>query len=52
VAGAYQRFYEGVLAALRESAPPPVEPEAVVSGLEVLDAAKESARERRVVELR
>jgi scyllo-inositol 2-dehydrogenase (NADP+) len=52
VAGAYQRFYEGVQAALREGAPPPVDPEAVVCGLEVLDAAKESARERRVVELR
>ena len=52
VAGAYQRFYEGVLAALRDGAPPPVDPEAVVSGLEVLDAAKASAHERRVVELR
>ena len=52
VAGAYQRFYEGMLAALREGAPPPVDPEAVVSGLEVLDAARASASERRVVELR
>jgi predicted dehydrogenase len=52
VGGAYQRFYEGVLAALCEGAPPPVDPEAVVAGLEVLDAARASARERRLVELR
>jgi len=52
VGGAYQRFYEGVLVALCEGAPPPVDPEAVVAGLEVLDAARASARERRLVELR
>jgi predicted dehydrogenase len=49
VPGAYQQFYEGVVLALRESAPPPVDPDAVVRGLEVLDAAKISAREQRVV---
>jgi scyllo-inositol 2-dehydrogenase (NADP+) len=49
VPGAYQRFYEGVVPALRKSAPPPVDPEAVVRGLEVLDAARISAREQRVV---
>ncbi len=47
--GAYQRFYEGVVLALRESAPPPVDPDAVVTGLEVLEAARISARERRTV---
>jgi scyllo-inositol 2-dehydrogenase (NADP+) len=52
VPGAYQRFYEGVALALREDAPPPVDPDGVVAGLEVLDAARKSARERRVVELR
>jgi predicted dehydrogenase len=52
VPGAYQRFYEGVVLALREDAPPPVDPGGVVAGLEVLDAARKSARERRVVELR
>jgi predicted dehydrogenase len=52
VPGAYQRFYEGVMLALREDAPPPVDPDGVVAGLEVLDAARKSARERRVVELR
>jgi scyllo-inositol 2-dehydrogenase (NADP+) len=50
--GAYQRFYEGVVLALREDAPPPVDPDGVVAGLEVLDAARKSAREHRVVELR
>jgi len=52
VPGAYQRFYEGVMLALRDDAPPPVDPDDVVAGLEVLDAARKSARERRVVELR
>ena len=52
VPGAYQRFYEGVALALRDDAPPPVDPAGVVAGLEVLDAARKSARERRVVELR
>jgi len=50
--GAYQRFYEGVVLALRDGAPPPVEADGVVAELEVLDAAKESAREGRVVDLR
>jgi predicted dehydrogenase len=49
VPGAYQVFYEGVLRALRGSAPPPVGPAQVVAALEVLDAARLSARERRVV---
>jgi scyllo-inositol 2-dehydrogenase (NADP+) len=49
--GAYQRFYEGVVAALREGASPPVEPEEAVQALAVLDAAQDSAREGRVVDL-
>jgi len=49
VPGAYERFYEGVVLALRESASSPVDAESVLSGLEVLDAARISARERRVV---
>jgi scyllo-inositol 2-dehydrogenase (NADP+) len=52
VPGAYQRFYEGVALALREGAPPPVDPDGVVAGLKVLDAARESAGERRFVDLR
>jgi scyllo-inositol 2-dehydrogenase (NADP+) len=52
VPGAYQRFYEDVALALREGAPPPVDPDGVVAGLKVLDAARESAAERRFVDLR
>jgi len=48
--GAYQRFYEGIVATLRGGAPP-VDPAEVVASLEVLDAARRSARERRVVTL-
>jgi predicted dehydrogenase len=47
--GAYVRFYEGIAAALRDEAPPPVDPDEVVAALEVLDAARMSATERRVV---
>ena len=50
--GAYQRFYEGVVAALRNGAPPPVDPAAAVAGLEIIEAARRSAEERRVIELR
>ena len=49
VPGAYQRFYEGVVGALSEDAPPPVDPDQVVAALEVLDAARLAAAERRVV---
>ena len=49
VPGAYQRFYEGVVAALHDGAHPPVDPDQVVAALEVLDAARLAARERRVV---
>jgi predicted dehydrogenase len=50
-AGAYQRFYEGVVAALREGAPPPVSAREAIEVLEVLEAARESARSGRVVQL-
>ncbi|HEX6679790.1 MAG TPA: Gfo/Idh/MocA family oxidoreductase [Gaiellaceae bacterium] len=49
VPGSYQRFYEGVVGALHDDAPPPVDPDQVVAALEVLDAARLAARERRVV---
>ena len=49
VPGAYQRFYEGLVPAMREGAAPPVDPDQVVAALEVLDAARLAARERRVV---
>ena len=52
VPGAYQRFYEGVVDAVRDDSPPPVDPSEVVAALDVLDAARLAARERRVIRLR
>ena len=49
--GGYQRFYEGVLIALRSGGPPPVDPADAVAGLEIIEAARKSAAERRVVAL-
>jgi predicted dehydrogenase len=36
--GAYQQFYTGVVASLRDGAPPPVDPEDAVAGLEIIEA--------------
>ena len=47
--GSYQRFYEGIVASLRTGAPPPVEPGDALAGLEIIEAARTSANERRVV---
>jgi predicted dehydrogenase len=47
--GGYQRFYEGVVSALRSGGPPPVDPADSVAALEVIEAAQRSAAERRVV---
>lgn len=47
--GAYQEFYRGVAASLREGAPPPVDPNNSVTGLEIIEAARESARTERVI---
>jgi predicted dehydrogenase len=47
--GAYQDFYRGLVASLRDGAPPPVDPQDAVSGLEVLEAARLSADEGTVV---
>ncbi len=49
--GSYQRFYEGVVAAVREGAPPPVLPAAAVAVLEVIEAARLSHAERQTVKL-
>jgi scyllo-inositol 2-dehydrogenase (NADP+) len=51
-AGAYQRFYAGVVASLRAGAPPPVDPEDAVAGLEIIAAAQRSAAERRTIAMR
>jgi predicted dehydrogenase len=50
--GAYQEFYAGVAAHLRDGAPPPVTMADAVDGLRVLEAARESALTRGVVALR
>jgi predicted dehydrogenase len=47
--GAYEEFYRGVAASLREGAPPPVDPNHSVMGLEIIEAAQESARTERVI---
>lgn len=49
--GAYQRFYAGIVAALRDGAPPPVGAEDALKGLEIIAAAQRSAAERRTVAL-
>ena len=49
--GAYERFYEGVAQSVTSGAPPPVDPSDAVRGLEVLEAARESARTGAVVKL-
>jgi scyllo-inositol 2-dehydrogenase (NADP+) len=36
--GSYQQFYAGVVASLRDGAPPPVDPEDAVTGLEIIEA--------------
>jgi scyllo-inositol 2-dehydrogenase (NADP+) len=49
--GNYGRFYEGIVAALRNGAPPPVAPADALLTLEVIDAARRSAALRRAVTL-
>ena len=49
--GAYQNFYAGMVAALREGAPPPVDPEDAIAGLAIVEAAQRSARSSEVVKL-
>ncbi|WP_159942998.1 MULTISPECIES: Gfo/Idh/MocA family oxidoreductase [unclassified Nocardiopsis] len=49
--GAYQEFYAGVRDAVGEGEPLPVDPHEVIHGLEVIEAARRSARTRSVVEL-
>lgn len=50
--GAYPRFYAGVVASLRDGAPPPVDPDDAVAGLEIIAAARRSAAEGRTITLR
>lgn len=41
--GCYSEFYDGVVAALRDGAPPPVDPADSVAGLRVIEAARRSS---------
>ena len=45
--GDYRRFYEGVVAAIRDGTPPPVDPADAIAGLELIDLARRSASEGR-----
>jgi predicted dehydrogenase len=47
--GAYQRFYEGLVRALRDGGPPPVDPAGSIATLAVLEAARRSAERRQVI---
>jgi predicted dehydrogenase len=49
--GAYQEFYAGVARALRGEAELPVDPRDSIEGLRIIDAARRSHEERRVIEL-
>jgi predicted dehydrogenase len=49
--GAYPRYYAGVVASLRQGAPPPVDPDDAVAGLEILAAAQRSAARHETVVL-
>ncbi|MGZ8471349.1 MAG: Gfo/Idh/MocA family protein [Gemmatirosa sp.] len=49
-AGGYPRFYAGIVEALRSGGPPPVAPEDAITGLAILEAARVSAAEGRVVQ--
>ncbi len=50
-AGKYQRFYEGVVVALRSGGQPPVDPVDSAAVLEIIEAARRSATERSVIAL-
>ena len=47
--GAYQDFYAGVAASILDGAPPPVALADAVTGLRIIEAARESARQRQAV---
>jgi scyllo-inositol 2-dehydrogenase (NADP+) len=49
--GAHQRYYAGVVASLRHGAPPPVDPDDAVAGLEIIAAAQRSAAGHETVAL-
>jgi scyllo-inositol 2-dehydrogenase (NADP+) len=51
VPGAYQQFYGGLAACLIEGGPPPVEPTDAIVAAQIIEAARQSDRTRRVISL-
>ncbi|GAB3280371.1 Gfo/Idh/MocA family protein [Parasphingorhabdus pacifica] len=51
VPGNYPAFYDGVVAALRDGTPPPVDPADASAGLRIIEAARRSAHDRTVERL-
>ena len=51
VTGSYEAFYRGVAQAILHGGPPPVTVDEAIASLTVLEAAKQSAREGRVISL-
>lgn len=49
--GDYRRFYAALVAAIRHGAPPPVDPRDAVASLQILEAARRSAQDRKVENL-
>jgi scyllo-inositol 2-dehydrogenase (NADP+) len=49
--GAYQEFYAGMVRALRDGVPVPVDPEDAVAGLAIIEAAQRSSAQRAVIAL-
>src|SRR5262249_37186083 len=49
--GAYEQYYIGVRDAIRSGGPPPVDPADSIAALRVIEAARASAREGRLVQL-
>jgi predicted dehydrogenase len=49
--GDYTRFYAGMVTSIRDGAPVPVDPRDAIDGLDVIEAARRSAAERRVVDV-
>ena len=49
--GCYQCFYQGIVSALRDGAPPPVDPAEAVAVLDVIEAARRSHAEGQTVSL-
>ena len=49
-AGAYQQFYIGVERALRDGSAPPVSPSDAIAGLAIIEAARRSSADGRIIE--